>query len=300
MVQANPLDHRRLFVYFESRMYAVVYLRENRSLPANSGGLVSSKRLIFVVLGCLIFFMSGSVLAGSYPESTDILQQLAEKVIAEMEEKAEWRFVPGQDESEKFVKTPWRSGDRQTVAVYLFREEGTNAHLPFGARFEKQLELALGGSSKFMLVMRDMKKFYDMKYREIDFMIDENTASSVGKVLGARYFLTGSYWRDGNETFIQAALWDAELGSANHAQVKITGTEWAFVKKRLTSYWWKGGLGLLTLLVMMGVIRLLNRSVCYNLRSRENRTIYILIQVGFGLTLLSAGYFFVVWWVFPG
>ena len=252
------------------------------------------------MLGCLTFFVSGSVLAGSYPESTDILQQLAERVIAEIEEKAEWRFVPGQSESGKFVKIPWRSGDRQTVAIYLFREEETNMHLPFGARFEKQLGLALDDSSKFMFVMRDMKKFYDMKHRETDFMIDENTASSVGKVLGARYFLTGSYWREGNETFIQAALWDAEIGSANHAQVKISGTEWALVKKRLTSCWWKGGLGLLTLLVMIGIIRLLNRSVCYNLRSRENKTMYILIQVGFGLTLLSVGYFFVVWWVFPG
>ncbi len=250
------------------------------------------------MLGCLTFFVSGSVLAGSYPESTDILQQLAERVIAELEKKAKWRFVPSDTGGDRSRKIAWKEGDRQTVAIYLFREEETNAHLPFGARFEKQLGLALDGSSKFVFVMRDMKKFYEMKYRETDFMIDEDTASSVGKVLGARYFLTGSYWREGNETFIQAALWDTETGSANHAQVKISGTEWALVKKRLTSYWWKGGLGLLTLLVMIGIIRLLNRSVCYNLRSRENKTIYILIQVGFGLTFLFAGYFFVVWWIF--
>ena len=222
-------------------------------------------------------------LANTYPESTDLLKELAEKVILEMEEKA-----------------AWPSGDRQTVAIYLFREDGSNAQLPFGARFEKQLALALDHSSKFMFVMRDMNKFYDMKKRETDFMIDESTASSVGKVLGARYFLTGSYWREGDETFIQAVLWDAASGTANHAQVKISGTEWAFVKKRIVAYWWRGGIGLLTLLVMMGIIRMLNRSVCYNLRSRENRTLYILIQIGFGLTLISAGYFFVVWWAFPG
>jgi len=281
-------------------MYSVIYLKENRLLPANSGGLVSSKRLFLFIFGCLTFFGLSHGLADTYPESTDLLRELAERVILEMEEKAEWRFVSGRGGSEKFVKIPWRSGDRQTVAIYLFREEETNAYLSFGARFEKQLALALDHSAKFMFVMRDMKKFYDMKKRETDFMIDESTASSVGKVLGARYFLTGSYWREGDETFIQAAMWDAASGTVNHAQVKISGTEWAFVKKRITAYWWRGGIGLLTLLVMMGVIRMLNRSVCYNLRSRENRTIYILIQIGFGLTLLSAGYFFVVWWAFPG
>ena len=261
---------------------------------------MTSKKLLLLIFVFLTFLVCGHGLAETYPESTDLLQELAEKVILEMEEKAVWRFVPGRSESEKFVKVPWRSGDRQTVAIYLFREEGTNAQLPFGVRFEKQLALALDHSSKFMFVMRDMNKFYDMKKRESDFMIDESTASSVGKVLGAGYFLTGSYWREGNETFIQAALWDAASGSANHAQVKISGTEWAFVKKRIVAHWWRGGIGLLTLLVMMGIIRMLNRSVCYNLRSRENRTIYILIQIGFGLTFLSVGYFFVVWWAFPG
>ena len=264
------------------------------------GGFVTSKQLFLFIFAFLTFMCCGQGLANTYPESTDLLRELAEKVILEMEEKAEWRFVPGQGGSEKFVKIPWSSGDRQTVAIYLFREEGTNAQLPFGVRFEKQLALALDHSSKFMFVMRDMNKFYDMKKRETDFMIDESTASSVGKVLGAGYFLTGSYWREGNETFLQAALWDAASGTAHHAQVKISGTEWVFVKKRIVAYWWRGGIGLLTLLVMMGVIRMLNRSVCYNLRSRENRTLYILIQVGFGLTLLSAGYFFVVWWAFPG
>ena len=282
---------------------AVVALRaegEGVRVKVLRGGFVTSKKLFLFIFGFLTLLGCRHGLADTYPESTDLLQELAEKVILEMEEKAEWRFVPGQGESEKFVKIPWRSGDRQTVAIYLFREEGTNAQLPFGVRFEKQLALALDHSSKFMFVMRNMKKFYEMKKRETDFMIDESTASSVGRVLGARYFLTGSYWREGDETFIQAALWDAASGAANHAQVKISGAEWAFVKKRIVAYWWRGGIGLLTLLVMMGIIRILNRSVCYNLRSRENRTIYILIQIGFGLTLLSAGYFFVVWWAFPG
>ena len=258
------------------------------------------KRLIFVVLGCLPFFISGSVLAGSYPESTDILQQLAERVIVDIEKKAKWRFVPSDTGGDRYRKIPWKPGDRHTVAVYLFREEGTNDSHTFGRRLEKQLGLAMDGSSKFMYVMRDMKKFYEMKHRETNFMIDAETAQAVGKILGARYFLTGSYWRDGNEAVIQGVLWDAAAGLAVHTQAKISGWERLLVKKRLTTYWWKGGLGLLTLLVMMGVIRLLNRSVCYDLRSRENKTLYILIQVGFGLTLLSAGYFFVVWWVFPG
>lgn len=260
---------------------------------------MSSKRLIFAVLGCFTFFISGSVLAGSYPESTDILQQLAERVIVDIENKAKWQFMPSDTGGDRYRKIPWKQGDRQTVAVYLFREEGTNDSHPFGLRLEKQLGLAMDVSSKFMYVIRDMNKFYEMKHSETNFMIDAETAQAVGKVLGARYFLTGSYWRDGNETVIQAALWDAAAGSAVHTQAKISDWEWLLVKKRLTSYWWKGGLGLLTLLVMMGVIRLLNRSVCYNLRSRENKTIYILIQAGFVLTLLSAGYFFIVWWVFP-
>lgn len=257
------------------------------------------KQFIFLVSFCLPFLLPGAALAVPYPESTDILQQLAERVIHEIENKAEWRLVPSEPRGDGYRRIPWKSGDRQTVAVYLFREEGTNAQHPFGVRFEKQLALALDRSSKFMLVVRDMDKFYDMKKQETDFMVDEKTASAVGKVLGARYFLTGSYWLDGDETFIQAALWDAELGSATHTQVKITGTEWAFIQKRLSSCWWKGGLGLLTLLVMMGFIRLLNRSVLYNFRSRENKTVYILIQVGFGLALLCAGYFFTVWWIFP-
>jgi len=200
----------------------------------------------------------------------------------------------------KNQEIPWKPGDLQTVSIYLFREEGTNAHLSFGSRFEKQLVLALDGSSKFRYVMRDMKKFYDMKHRETDFMIDETTASSVGKVLGARYFLTGSYWREGNQTFIQAALWDAELGSATHAQVKIRGSEWVLVKSRIISEWWKGLIGLMALLAMMVVIRLLNRSIFYNLRSRGTKTIYILIQTGFGIVVICTAYFFAVWWLFRG
>ena len=274
-------------------------LRKNPLLPADIGDLVNSKRFIHVVVVCLTFLLAGSAVAGLYPESTDILHQLAERVIHEIENKAEWRFVPSDTGGDRYRKIPWKRGDRQTVAVYLFREEGTNDSHPFGRRLEKQLGLAMDGSSKFMYVTRDMEKFYDMKHRETDFMIDAQTAQAVGKVLGARYFLTGSYWRDGNETVIQAALWDAAAGSAVHTQAKISGWERLLVKKRLVRYWWKGGLGLLTLLVMIGVIRFLNRSVCYDLRSRENKTVYILIQFGFGLALLCAGYFFAVWWVFP-
>jgi hypothetical protein len=148
---------------------------------------VTSKQIFFIIFGFLTFLGCRHGLADTYPESTDLLQELAENVILEMEEKAEWRFVPGRGESEKFVKIPWRSGDRQTVAIYLFREEGTNAHLPFGARFEKQLALALDHSSKFMFVMRDMKKFYDMKKRETDFMIDESVRSKKGSHL---FYLT--------------------------------------------------------------------------------------------------------------
>jgi hypothetical protein len=119
------------------------------------GGFVTSKQLFLFIFGFLTLLGCRHGLADTYPESTDLLQELAEKVILEIEEKAAWRFVPGRGGSEKFVKIPWRSGDRQTVAIYLFREEGTNAHLPFGARFEKQLGLALDHSSKFIFVMRD-------------------------------------------------------------------------------------------------------------------------------------------------
>ncbi len=257
------------------------------------------KRFIRFVMVCLIFLISRSALADSYPESTDILYQLALRVVHEIEKKADWRFVPSDVGSGGYLKIPWKPGDRQTVAVYLFREEGTNASHPFGRRLEKQLGLAMDGSSKFMYVMRDMDKFYDMKHRETDFMIDAQTAQAVGKVLGARYFLTGAYWRDGAETVVQAALWDAATGSAVHTQAKISGWEPLLVKRRLFISWWKGGIGLLTLLVMIGIIRFLNRSAFYDLRSRQNRTVYFLIQAGFGLVLVSAGYFFAVWWFFP-
>lgn len=120
---------------------------------------MTSKQIFFLIFGFLTFLGCRHGLADTYPESTDLLQELAEKVILEMEENAVWRFVPGQGKSEKFVKIPWRSGDRQTVAIYLFREEGSDAQLPFGTRFEKQLGLALDHSSKFMFVMRDMNKF---------------------------------------------------------------------------------------------------------------------------------------------
>ena len=247
----------------------------------------------------MVLLFSSSVLAASYPESTAVLQQLAEKVIFELENNAERRLVPTKSGGKEYREIPWVPGNRQTVAVYLFREEGTNEILPFGKRFQKQLAQAMDGSEKFMYVLRDMDKFYDMKKHETDFMINEGTAASVGRVLGARYFLTGTYRQNGNETVIQIALWDAETGTAVHAQGRVNGWEWPLVRERLVSSWWKGGIGLISLLIMLGVIRLLNRSALYDLRARESRTIYILIQIGFGLIVICAGYFFSVWWLSP-
>ena len=261
---------------------------------------MSQKQIFPIVQMFIAFLASSTVLASAYPESTEVLQQLSERVITELGSKTEWRFVPTEPGGKEYRRIPWKDGDLQTVAVYLFREEGTKKELPFGRQLQRQLGQAMDGSAKYQYVLRDMDAFYDMKKRETDFMINEETAASVGRVLGARYFLTGTYWQEGNETFIQGALWDAERGTAIHAQGRINGWEWPLVRKRITSSWWKGGIGVISLLFMLGVIRLLNRSVFYNLRSRENRTIYILIQIGFGLTLISAGYFFVVWWAFPG
>ena len=258
-----------------------------------------TKQTFFIFLVYIALLASSTAFADVYPEATDVLQQLAEQVVTELDSKAVWRFVFKEPGGKEYRKIPWVLGDRQTVAVYLFREEGTKEVLPFGIRLQKQLGVAMDRSNKFMYVMRDMDKFYDMKKRETDFMINEETAAAVGRVLGARYFLTGTYWLNGNETVIQAALWDAETATAIHAQNSINGWEWPLVRERLVSGWWKGGIGFLSLLVMLGVIRFLNRSVFYNLRSRENKTVYILIQLGFGLAFLSVGYLFVEWWAFP-
>ena len=55
------------------------------------------------------------------------------------------------------------AGDRKTVAIYSFHEDGTGQRHPFADRFERQLALAMDGSSKFLNVVRDMKKFEEMK-----------------------------------------------------------------------------------------------------------------------------------------
>lgn len=239
--------------------------------PFQGGGAVRLKQTFFVALACIIAVLcSTSALADPYPSSTDVLKQLAERVITELESKAQWRFVPTEPGGKEYRKIPWKAGDRQTVAVYLFREEGTKKEFPFGRRFQKQLGQAMDGSAKYQYVLRDMDAFYDMKKRETDFMINEDTAASVGRVLGARYFLTGTYWQEGNETVIQAAFWDAETGTAVHAQGSINGWEWPLVKRRLVSGWWKGGVGLLSLLVMLGGVRILNRSAFYDLRFDKN------------------------------
>jgi len=261
---------------------------------------MSQNKVFPIVQMFIVFLTSSTVLAGAYPESTDVLQQLSERVITELDSKAEWRFVPTAPDGKEYRRIPWKPGDRQTVAVYLFSEEGAKELKPFGRRLQKQLGQAMDCSNKFLYVLRNMGKFYDMKKREADFMINEDTAASVGRVLGARYFLTGTYWENGNETVIQAALWDAETGTAVHAQSRINGWEWPLVRKRLVSSWWKGGIGLLSMLIMIGVTRLLNRSAFYDLRARENRTTYILIQLGLGLAIVCAGYFFAAWWFFPG
>ena len=173
------------------------------------------KQIVFLFLVCIALLFSESAFADSYPTSVDVLQQLAERVITELDSRAAWRFVPTEPGAKEYRKIPWETGDRQTVAVYLFREEGTKEALPFGRRLQKQLGQAMDGSDKFMYVLRDMDKFYDMKKRETDFMINEETAASVGRVLGARYFLNGTYWQEGNETVIQAALWDAGNGNCS-------------------------------------------------------------------------------------
>jgi hypothetical protein len=160
----------------------------------------------------LVLFCAGQAVAVSYPESTDLMGQLAARVIAQMEKKAQWRYVPTDaatltyddlKKGSRYRKIPWEPGDRQPVAVYLFREEGTGRQLSFGVKFEKQLGLAMDGSSKFDVVVRDLQKFEEMKFRETNAMIDEDTAAALGNVLGARYFLTGTYWREGSETFIK-------------------------------------------------------------------------------------------------
>jgi TolB-like protein len=250
-------------------------------------------------LCCMVLLFSTANLVGAYPKSTDVVEELSKQLIREIEAKAKWRLVTSRSGGKQYKKIPWKPGDRQTVAVYLFREEGTNKALPFGALLEKQLAQAMDSSSKFMYVMRNMNKFYDMKKHETDFMINDETVASVGRVLGARYFLTGSYWQNGSETIIQAALWDAETGTAFHTQGKINGWELPLVKKRMLSNWWKGLIGILSLLTLFGIMRVLSRSVLYDLRAKESRTVYGLIQLGFSVVALFMGYIFAVWWFFP-
>ncbi len=140
---------------------------------------MSLRKIFFVVQVCMVLLVSSAVQAGAYPGSTDVLQRLSERVITELAGKAAWRFAPTEPGGKKYRKIPWKPGDRQTVGIYLFREEGTKEILPFGRRLQKQLGQAMDGSDKFMYVLRDMDKFYDMKKRETDFMINEETAASV-------------------------------------------------------------------------------------------------------------------------
>ncbi len=260
---------------------------------------VGKKYHIFFLKFCISIMLLSAHSAVAYPTAVDVVEELSSQLVSRIEAKAKWRLVTTKSGGKQYEKISWEKGDRQTVAIYLFREEGTNRALPFGVLLENQLAQAMDSSSKFIYVMRNMNKFYDMKKHETDFMINEDTVASVGRVLGARYFLTGSYWQNGSETIIHAALWDAETGTAFHTQGKITGWEWPLIKKRMLSNWWKGLIGILSILTLFGIMRVLNRSVFYDLGARKSRTVYRLIQLGFCVVVIFLGYIFSAWWFFP-
>jgi TolB-like protein len=246
--------------------------------------------------------------ASGYPASTEFLESTARHIVAELEKKAEFRYV-GADRGDYFgpadaarkrpyLKIPWQAGDRESVAVYLFQERGTTSRSPFAELMEKELTLALDSSTKFMPVTRD-EKFLAMHKKEIAPTIDERTAPAFGSALGARYFLTGTFWLEGGSTIVLCSLWDAELGVELNAQRLLSSWDPILLKERASKGWWKALLGLGVVLGVGLFFRLLNRSVCYNLRCRENKWAYAALQIIFALVILAVAGLAGLWWLGP-
>ncbi|MBF0227578.1 MAG: hypothetical protein HQK76_19195 [Desulfobacterales bacterium] len=262
------------------------------------------KRPYFLALFMFLFFLPSCSLfssnrASSYPQSSELLNQLAKKVINELEKKASFRYEPIDKNVQgrrEYKEVEWNG--RQPVAVYFFSERDTKKIHPFIETFEKQLSLCMDDSKKFMALPRDMQKMEEMKIKEAHILIDETTATSIGNLLGARYFLTGTYWKEGNETIIFAELWDGERGLAIRSQTMITGWELALVKKKIFKDWWKGVILVAFISAITGLIMLLNSSVLYELKTNKNNIVFILIQVCFIMAVLGVAYYFGVWWLF--
>jgi len=243
-----------------------------------------------------------------YPASTELLESAARNIVSEIEKKAEFRYLAGEkgdyyapsdsDMKRPYLKVPWREGEKETVAVYLFNERMTNERPPFSDLLEKELSLALAGSSKFMPVTRD-EKFLSMHKQEIGPAIDERTAPAFGRALGARYFLTGSFWLEGESAVVLCSLWDAELGLELNAQTLLSSWDPILLKDRASKGWWKGLAGLACLVGVFLFFRLMNRSVCYNLRCRENKTAYLAIQIVFAVAMAALAVLAALWWLGP-
>ncbi len=261
-------------------------------------------RTIISIILCLAF--AGGAFGSSYPEANELMEKLAANVIYEMEAKSQWRYDrvenpnPTLEEinSQKYEKTAWKPGDRQPVAIYAFTEEATKLRHPFADHFERQLTLAMDSSSKFFIVTREMEKFEEMKFKETRAEIDGTTAAKLGKVLGARFFLTGTYWHDGSATFIQAALWDADRGTAVHSQVKIGGWDRDLVKSNLRTHWWKGLTGGLALVILCCIIHFLNKTALFNMRASEKWFMFFGFQAAFVVLFILTCYVFARWWLY--
>lgn len=246
--------------------------------------------------------------AAGYPVSTELAESAARRLVAELEKKAEFRYVAGErgdyyaslDLAKKrlYAKVPWKAGEREPVVIYLFQERGTKARPVFAELMEKELSLALDVSVKFMPVTRD-EKFLSMHKLETGPTVDESTAPAFGRALGARYFLTGTFWLEGESAVVLCSLWDAELGLELNAQSRLSFWDPILLKERASKGWWKALAGLACLVGVFLFFRLMNRSVCYNLRCRENKTAYLAIQIVFAVAMAALAVLAALWWLGP-
>ena len=260
-----------------------------------------------LIVFLLLMIYPISALGADYTVSTDLLKYLAREIVKELDSESDWRFVPNpnvgdlleEEMQEPGREIPW---DRNTVLVYLFTERGTGKYLPFSGAVEDQLRGALDNSHKFINVTRDIKfdKVEELEriYRNLNQInIHDNYASEVCTKYKIQYFMAGKYWKEQGETFIQAALWDQEVGAVKYALVKAHNWSWPLVRKKALEDYWKGLVGGLIMLMLLAGMNQINRTVLYNMHTRENGMNYKLVQLGFVILFTASGYGLAIWWL---
>lgn len=99
----------------------------------------------------------------------------------------------------------------------------------------------------------------------------------------------------GKSVVILCSLWDAELGLELNAQSRLSFWDPVLLKERASKGWWNALAGLACLVGVFLFFRLMNRSVCYNLRCRENETAYVAIQIVFAVVMAALAVLATLW-----